>query len=130
MSKKIATLITDYFEDTEYTEPAEAFKQKGYELTTIEMEKGKTVHGKQGKSEVVIDKGIDDVSPENFDALFIPGGFSPDILRADERFVRFSKAFMDAKNLFLLFVTDLSYSSLHKHLKDVMSLDINLLKSI
>ncbi|MED2932324.1 DJ-1/PfpI family protein, partial [Bacillus wiedmannii] len=39
----------------------------------------------------------DDVSPENFDALFIPGGFSPDILRADERFVRFSKAFMDTK---------------------------------
>ena len=37
------------------------------------MEKGKTVHGKQGKSEVVIDKSIDDVSPENFDALFIPG---------------------------------------------------------
>ncbi len=64
MSKKIAILITDYFEDTEYTEPAEAFKQKGYELTTIEAEKGKTVHGKQGKSEVVIDKGIDDVSPE------------------------------------------------------------------
>ena len=94
------------------------------------MEKGKTVHGKQGKSEVVIDKGIDDVSPENFDALFIPGGFSPDILRADERFVRFSKAFMDAKKPVLLFVTDLSYSSLHKHLKDVMSLDINLLKSI
>lgn len=61
------------------------------------MEKGKTVHGKQEKSEVVIDKNIDGVSPENFDALFIPGGFSPDILRADERFVRFSKAFMDAK---------------------------------
>lgn len=100
MSKKIAILMTDYFEDTEYTEPAEAFKQKGYELTTIETEKGKTVHGKQGKSESVIDKGIDDVSPENFDALFIPGGFSPDILRADDRFVRFSKAFMDAKNLF------------------------------
>ena len=64
------------------------------------MEKGKTVHGKQGKSEVVIDKSIDDVSPENFDALFIPGGFSPDILRADERFVRFSKAFMDADKPF------------------------------
>ena len=45
----------------------------------------------------MIDKSIDDVSPENFDALFIPGGFSPDILRADERFVRFSKAFMDTE---------------------------------
>ena len=43
-----------------------------------------------------IQKGIDEVSPEEFDALFIPGGFSPDILRADDRFVAFAKAFMDA----------------------------------
>ena len=53
--------------------------------------------GKQGKSEITIDKGINDASPEDYDALFIPGGFSPDILRADDRFVSFSKAFMDAK---------------------------------
>lgn len=51
----------------------------------------------QGQSEVIIDESIDDVSPDHFDALFIPGGFSPDILRGDERFVRFTKAFMDAK---------------------------------
>lgn len=52
MSKKIAILITDYFEDTEYTEPVGAFKQKGYELTTIEMEKGKryTVNKEKVKS--------------------------------------------------------------------------------
>ncbi|GHI00842.1 type 1 glutamine amidotransferase domain-containing protein [Neobacillus kokaensis] len=97
MSKKIAVLVTDYFEDSEYTEPVQAFKEKNHEVTAIEMKKGKTVKGKQGKSEVVIDESIDDVSPENFDALFIPGGFSPDILRADDRFVRFTKEFMDAK---------------------------------
>jgi protease I len=97
LSKKIAVLVTDYFEDSEYTEPVKSFKEKGHEITTIEMEKGKTVKGKQGNSEVVIDKSIIDVSPDDFDALFIPGGFSPDILRADKRFVNFSKAFMDAK---------------------------------
>lgn len=97
MSKKIAVLVTDYFEDSEYSDPVQAFKEKGHEISTIEMKKGKTVKGKQGKSEVVIDASIDDVSPENFDALFIPGGFSPDILRADERFVQFAKAVMDAK---------------------------------
>lgn len=97
MSKKIAVLITDYFEDSEYTEPVKSFKEKGHEVTTIGAEKGKKVKGKQGISEVVIDKSIDDVSPEDFNALFIPGGFSPDILRADERLVHFSKAFMDAK---------------------------------
>lgn len=96
MSKKIAVLVTDYFEDSEYTEPVKSFKEKGHEVTTIEKEIGKTVKGKQENSEVVIDKSIDEVSPEDFDALFIPGGFSPDILRADERFVQFTKAFMDA----------------------------------
>jgi protease I len=97
MSKKIAILVTNHFEDSEYAEPVQAFKEKGHEVTAIEMEKGKTVEGKQGKSKVVIDESIDDVSPEEFDALFIPGGFSPDVLRADERFVRFAKAFMEAK---------------------------------
>jgi protease I len=97
MSKKIAVLVTNDFEDSEYAVPVQAFKEKGHEVTIIEMEKGKTVIGKQGKTEVVIDESIDDVSQEEFDVLFIPGGFSPDILRADERFVRFAKAFMDAK---------------------------------
>jgi protease I len=97
MSKNIAVLVTNHFEDSEYAKPVQAFKERGHQVTAIEMEKGNTVKGKQGKSEIVIDESIDDVSPENFDALFIPGGFSPDILRADDRFVSFAKAFMDAK---------------------------------
>ncbi|MGX6444046.1 type 1 glutamine amidotransferase domain-containing protein [Neobacillus sp. K501] len=97
MEKKIAVLLTNEFEDSEYVTLVQAFKEDGHEITLIEMEKGITVKGKQGKIEVVIDESIDDVSSEAFDALFIPGGFSPDILRADERFVRFTKAFMEAE---------------------------------
>ncbi|MDQ1143680.1 protease I [Bacillus sp. SORGH_AS 510] len=97
MGKRIAVVVTDHFEDSEYSDPVQAFQEKGHTITVIEMEKGKTVKGKQGQSEVTIDESIDDVSPEDFDALFIPGGFSPDILRADERFVTFAKSFMDAK---------------------------------
>lgn len=85
------------FEDSEYTEPAKAFKDAGHEVVTIEKESGKQVKGKQGEATVTIDKGIDDVNAQDFDALFIPGGFSPDQLRADERFVDFAKDFMDAK---------------------------------
>ncbi|HZG71551.1 MAG TPA: type 1 glutamine amidotransferase domain-containing protein [Chondromyces sp.] len=97
MSKKIATLVTDLFEDSEYTEPAKAYKEAGHEVVTIEKEKGKTVKGKQGQATVTIDESIDQVNPDDFDALFIPGGFSPDQLRADDRFVQFAKTFMDAK---------------------------------
>jgi protease I len=94
---KIATVITDMFEDVEYTDPAKAFKEAGHEITTIEMEAGKSVTGKQGDATVSIDKGIDEVNPSDFDALFIPGGVSPDNLRADDRFVNFAKHFMDEK---------------------------------
>ncbi|PLR96106.1 type 1 glutamine amidotransferase domain-containing protein [Bacillus sp. T33-2] len=97
MGKKIACLVTDMFEDSEYLEPARAFMEGGHEVVTIEKEAGKTVKGKQGEATAKIDVGIGEVSPDDFDALFLPGGFSPDQLRADDRFVQFSKAFMDAK---------------------------------
>jgi protease I len=97
MSKKIATVITDLFEDSEYTEPAKAFKEAGHTVVTIEKEKGKNVTGKRGDTKITIDEGIDSVNPADFDALFIPGGFSPDQLRGDDRFVSFAKAFMDEK---------------------------------
>lgn len=97
MSKKIAVLMTDMYEDSEYTEPAKALKEAGHELTIIEKERGKTVKGKQGESTATVDVSIDEIKPEQFDALFLPGGFSPDILRADDRFVSFTKEMMEAK---------------------------------
>jgi protease I len=95
MSKKIAVVVTDHFEDSEYTEPAKAYQEAGHQLTVIENEKGKTVKGKQGQETIKVDASIDEVNAEDFDALFIPGGFSPDILRADDKFVKFTKKFMD-----------------------------------
>jgi protease I len=97
MSKRIACVITDMFEDVEYTDPAKAYKEAGHEVVTIGFESGQNVKGKQGKETVEIQKGIDEVKANEFDALFIPGGFSPDILRGDDRFVSFAKEFMDAK---------------------------------
>ncbi|RSL32520.1 type 1 glutamine amidotransferase [Salibacterium salarium] len=95
MMSSIATVMTDMFEDSEYTSPKEAFEKEGHTLTIIEKEKGKTVTGKNEEAEETVDASIDDVNPEDFDALFIPGGFSPDILRADQRFVSFAKHFID-----------------------------------
>lgn len=95
MSKKIAVLITDDFEDSEFTSPAEAFKLAGHQVVTIEKQAGKTVKGKQGEAEVAIDRAIDDVTPGEFDALLLPGGYSPDQLRGDERFVTFTRDFVN-----------------------------------
>lgn len=96
MSKKIAVLITDDFEDSEFTSPAAEFKKAGHQVVTIEKEAGKTVTGKQGEAKVTIDKAIDEVKPGDFDALLLPGGYSPDALRGDDRFVDFTREFINS----------------------------------
>jgi protease I len=96
VSKKIAVLITDEFEDAEFTSPADAFRQAGHQVITIEKQAGKTVKGKKGEASVTIDKSIDEVQTADFDALLLPGGHSPDALRADDRFVEFTRQFADS----------------------------------
>lgn len=93
MGKKVATVITDLFEDSEFTSPKDALEKAGHEVVTIGFEAGETAKGKQGDATVTTDKGIDDVKPEDFDALLIPGGYSPDKLRKDDRFLEFVKSF-------------------------------------
>ena len=59
------------------------------------LEPGKELKGKKGTVTTKTEAGIDQVRPDQFDALFIPGGYSPDHLRANPKMVRFAKAFMD-----------------------------------
>ena len=42
---------------------------------------------------VLSDRSIDDADPASYEGLLIPGGYSPDKLRADDRFVEFVKQF-------------------------------------
>jgi protease I len=93
---RIAVIIDDLFEDSEYVEPAKAFKNAGHNLTHIGLKPGAQVHGKKNNTPVTIDKNITDVSVDDFDALLIPGGYSPDRLRANETAVQFAKNFMNS----------------------------------
>jgi protease I len=90
----IAVILDDWFEDVEYTEPAAAFKGAGHKLTIIGLEEGKKVEGKRKNTKVTIQKSLDEVSVDEFDALLIPGGYSPDRLRAHERAVEFVREFI------------------------------------
>jgi protease I len=93
---KIGVLIGPKFEDVEYTKPANAFKDAGHELTTIGFESGQNVTGKENKTTVKVDKSARDVSTDEYDAIFIPGGCSPDKLREDKNVVKFTKEFVES----------------------------------
>lgn len=91
---RVAVIIGDMFEDSEYTEPAKAFKEKGHSLVHVGLSEGETVRGKKEGTEVQVDKSVQDVSVDDFDALLIPGGYSPDKLRAHEGPVEFVRQFV------------------------------------
>ena len=95
MSKKVAAVVTDLFEDVELTSPQKALTDAGHEVVVVGEEKGKEITGKRGKK-VKVDVGIDEANAADYDAVLIPGGFSPDLLRGDEkgRFGEFVKHFV------------------------------------
>ncbi|QRK10002.1 type 1 glutamine amidotransferase [Archangium violaceum] len=96
-SVKVACLLGEGFEDSEFRKPYDALRQAGHVVDIIGTKAGEHLEGKQGKEDVKADKGIGDVRPEDYDLLFIPGGYSPDHLRHDTRFVDFVRAFDDAR---------------------------------
>lgn len=93
---KIACLLDSDFEDSEFKDPYDAFQREGHRVTIIGLEAGKELKGKKGKVTTRAEVGINDVKPDQFDALFIPGGYSPDHLRVNPAVVKFTKAFFDA----------------------------------
>ncbi|MDD4955097.1 MAG: type 1 glutamine amidotransferase [Candidatus Omnitrophica bacterium] len=99
---KIAVLIEDMFEDSEYGKPAEAFEKAGHELVHISVKK-EPVKGLHTGKKVKIEKLISEVQANEFDALFIPGGYSPDRLRVDDEVVSFVREFSKSgKPLFFI----------------------------
>jgi protease I len=92
---RIACVLAEGFEDSEFKKPYDAFRDAGHEVVVIGAKKGEKIEGKQGKEKTKADLGIDEAHADDYHALFIPGGHSPDMLRADPRFVTFAKAFAD-----------------------------------
>ena len=90
---KIACLLGPGFEDSEFRIPYDRVKAAGYQIEIIGMKAGEEVKGYKGRESIKVEKAIDQVKAQEYVALLIPGGQSPDQLRVDPRFVQFVKAF-------------------------------------
>lgn len=90
---KIACLLGQGFEDSEFRIPYDRLRKEGFQVDIIGPKAGQELKGYKGKETVKADEGIDEVRPEDYLGLLIPGGQSPDHLRVDQRFVDFVKRF-------------------------------------
>ena len=96
---KIASLLGQGFEDSEFRIPYDRLKAEGYQVDIIGVKAGEELKGYKGKEKVKAEKSIDEVNPDDYDALLIPGGQSPDHLRVDRRVVDFVKKFDESGKL-------------------------------
>lgn len=94
--RKVAFLLTDGFEQVEFTEPWNALKQAGANVTLVSLETGEIqgMNHDQKADTFAVDKTVDEVSAEQFDALVLPGGVAnPDTLRTHANAVDFVRDF-------------------------------------
>ncbi len=95
--KRVAFLVAqEGVEEVELTEPWKAVEQAGAKPDLIAPDAGTVQafnHLDKGSSPSV-DRTLEDVRPEEYDAVVLPGGVAnPDQLRTDRRAVRFLQGF-------------------------------------
>jgi len=96
MSKRIAILATNGFEESELKSPKEYLEQQGWTADIVSLKSGTIKGWKDGNwsNEFEVNHTLDEVSSKDYDALVLPGGvINPDQLRRDEKAVSFVKDF-------------------------------------
>ena len=99
MSKKILMLVGDFGEDYEIMVPFQALQMVGYKVdavcpgkragekirTAIHDFEGDQTYSEKLGHHFALNATFDDIDPEHYDALVIPGGRAPEYLRLNER---------------------------------------------
>ncbi len=92
--KKIALLVEDLYQVLEIWYPLLRLKEEGCQVVLVGTGSKDTYGSKEGYP-AQVDASIEDIDAKDFDAVVIPGGFAPDILRRYEKVVQFIKHLHD-----------------------------------
>jgi len=96
-NRRVAILTEEGFEQVELTSPKMELKDAGAIVHVISPKSGKIKAWDKTNwgIEVDVDKQLDEVSPDDYDALVLPGGvMNPDKLRQNKDAVTFVTAFL------------------------------------
>ena len=92
--RRVAVLIGDGFHDGETVFPMGYLVNRGARITVIGSRMG-VLQAYNSPLRMMVTHGIDQVSPQHFDALILPGGLGPAALRRDPRVVDFVRRFVE-----------------------------------
>jgi protease I len=92
---KVLILAEDGFEDLEFLVPYYRFKEAGLEVDIASREKGE-IEGKHGYK-VTANRTYEEINPDEYDMLLIPGGKSPTRVRKEEAALAITRHFMEGR---------------------------------
>ncbi|WP_405384943.1 type 1 glutamine amidotransferase domain-containing protein [Maribacter sp. LLG6340-A2] len=98
--KRIAILATNGFEESELKSPKEAMEKEGFNVDIVSLEKDEIKAWADGNwsSSYTVDKTLNEVRAEDYNALVLPGGvINPDLLRREEKALDFVRDFFKLK---------------------------------
>lgn len=96
---KVAMLATNGFEQVELTSPRDALQDAGAQTHLVSPQSGtiKAWDGDDWGDTFEVDQTLDEVTPEDYDALLLPGGvLNPDNLRVNDDAVAFVRSFVES----------------------------------
>jgi len=96
MSKKVAILATNGFEESELSSPLKAMKDEGFHVDIVSLNDADIKSWNDGDwgESFKVDKTLDQVSAKDYNALVLPGGvINPDLLRVEEEALIFIRDF-------------------------------------
>jgi protease I len=97
--KKVAILIENDVEDSEFQVPYNALKQAGMDVVVLGSRMNETYKGKRGKVSIQADGTTTEAIAAEFDAVVIPGGMAPDKMRRNPNTVRFVQEAIAQNNI-------------------------------
>ncbi|WP_373518214.1 type 1 glutamine amidotransferase domain-containing protein [Pricia sp.] len=94
--KRIAILATNGFEESELKSPKEAMEKEGFKVDIVSLKSGEIKGWIDGNwsNTYKVDRTIDEVKADEYNALMLPGGvINPDLLRINEHVLVFVRDF-------------------------------------
>lgn len=88
-SKRVAILVDQKFEDSEFQIPYKALQQAGAIISILGSRMNEKYQGKEGQVSIKPDGTFTEARPTDFDAVVIPGGMAPDTMRTNPNAVKF-----------------------------------------
>jgi protease I len=98
-SAKVVILATHGYEQSELMVPQQRLRDAGAQVVVVSPERGQIRGWKEkdwGES-VSVDKSLDQVKADEYDAIVLPGGqINPDLLRVNTQALQLIRSFLDA----------------------------------